>query len=517
MRVCPKDFSARAQSNDDMGKDIEITDVPEEFKAQVEEYREKLIEAVANFDDVIAEKYLEGSDITEEELDKAIRAGVLVGGIYPVLCGSALANKGVQILLDAVCKYLPSPLDVPAIKGTEPNSDKEITRKPDVNEPFAGLVFKIAVDSHVGSLAFCRVYSGKLEAGTYVYNVAKGKKERVGRLILMHANSREEIKEAIAGDIVAIVGFKETQTGHTISDEAHPILLESIEFPEPVVKYAIEPKTKSDQEKMGEALSKLTSEDPTFQVETDKETGQTVISGMGELHLEVKVDIMKRDYKIEVVTGQPQVAYRETIEGTVEHREILKKQSGGAGQFADTVIILEPKERGEGYEFVDEIKGGSIPREYIPSVDKGIQSSLESGPLGGYPVVDVKVRLIDGSYHDVDSNTDTFKINGARAFREAMKLAKPIMLEPIMKVVVTTPGDYAGEVTGALSSKRGQIKAMNSKSKVQEIVADVPIANLFGWINELRSMTKGKASSVMEFSHYAKVPENITQEILADK
>jgi elongation factor G len=501
--------------NDEFGKDIEVTDIPDSHKEKAEEYRENLLDAVSTYDDEIAELYLEGKDVTEEQLQKSIRKGVLSNKLFPVMAGSALANKGVQVMLDNICRYLPSPMDVGEIVGTNPKTEEEVKRGPDSKLPLAGLVFKIAMDPHVGSLAFCRVYSGTLTSGTYVYNSAKQTKERVGRLILMHANSREEINEAKAGDIVAIVGLKETVTGNTICDEKEQILLESIDFPEPVVQYAIEPKTKSDQEKMSEALYKLVQEDPTFSASVDKETGQTIISGMGELHLEVKIDIMKRDYKIEVVTGKPQVAYRETIEApSTQHRELLKKQSGGAGQFADVDITIEPRERGEGYEFVDEVKGGNIPREYIPSVDKGIQNALKSGVLGGYPVVDVRVRLTDGSYHDVDSNTDTFRIVGTRAFKEAMRKAKPILLEPIMKVVVTTPPDFAGDVTGALSSKRGQIKEMNNKGKIQEIIAEVPIGNLFGWINDLRSMTKGKAGSVMEFSHYQRVPDSVMSEIL---
>jgi elongation factor G len=499
---------------DELGQDIEKTEIPDEVKDKAQEYRDKLLDTVSEVSDELAMKYLEGEEISEEELIEAIRKGVIDNKIYPIMAGSALANKGVQLLLDNVCKYLPSPLDVSAVKGEDPKTGEEIIREHDENAPFSGLVFKIAMDPHVGSLAFCRIYSGKLEAGSYVYNSAKGIKERVSRIILMHANSREEIDVATAGDIVAIVGFKDTYTGNTICDENDPVLLESIEFPDPVVQYAIEPQTKSDQEKMSEVLRKLVQEDPTLHASMDKETGQTIISGMGELHLEVKIDIMKRDYKIDVVTGKPQVAYRESIESKAEHREILKKQSGGAGQFADISIILEPQDRGEGYEFVDEIKGGAVPREFIPSVDKGVKAAVKSGVLGGYPVVDVKVTLVDGSYHDVDSNTDTFRIVGSRGFRQAMKKAKPILLEPVMKVIVTTPADFAGDVTGALSSKRGKIKGMTPKGKMQEIEAEVPLANMFGWTNDLRSMTKGKASSVMEFDHYAKVPENIVEEVL---
>jgi len=503
---------------DDAGKDIDVTDVPADMMEEAKKYREILLDVVASHDDALAEKYLAGEEISEEELIPAIRGAVVKGEIFPVMAGSSLANRGVQLMLDSICKYLPSPLDIGVVKGTDPDSGEEVTREGKVGEPFSGLVFKIAMDPHVGSLAFCRVYSGTLNAGTYVYNSARKLRERVARLILMHADTREEIHSAEAGEIVAIVGFKESYTGNTICDENNPILLESIDFPQPVVQYAIEPKTKSDQEKMGEALRKLVQEDPTLIVSSDKETGQTIISGMGELHLEIKVDIMKRDYGIEVITGKPQVAYRESIEAPItEHREILKKQTGGSGQFADISIILEPQERGKGYEFVDEVKGGAVPREFIPSVDKGIRSSLESGVLGGFPVVDVKVRLTDGSYHEVDSNTDTFRICAARGFKEAMRVAKPILLEPIMKVVVTTPLDYAGDVTGALSAKRGQIKGMNSRGKVQDISADVPIGNMFGWINDLRSMSKGKASSVMEFSHYQKVPDGLVNTILEKK
>jgi len=500
---------------DQLGKDIEITSVPADMETQVKKFRDKLIDTVASYDDHLAEKYLAGEEISAEELIPAIRKAVISSTVFPVMAGSSLANKGVQLMLDNICRYLPSPLDVPPVKALNPISKEEVTRTATDDQPMSGLVFKIAMDPHVGSLAFCRIYSGKLTAGTYVYNSAKDIRERVGRLILMHANHREEITEATAGDIVAIVGFKDSYTGNTICDEANPILLESIDFPDPVVQYAVEPKTKSDQEKMGEVLRKLVQEDPTFKASTDKETGQTIISGMGELHLEIKVDIMKRDYNIEVITGKPQVAYRETIEGTTEHREILKKQTGGSGQFADINIILEPNPRGVGYEFVDEVKGGSIPREFIPSVDKGIRAALDSGVLGGYPVVDVKVTLNDGSSHEVDSNTDTFRICGNRAFKEAMRKAKPILLEPIMKVVVSAPTDYAGEVTGALSAKRAQIKGMNPRGKMQDISADVPIGNLFGWINELRSMSKGKASSVMEFSHYQKVPDGLVSEVLS--
>lgn len=438
-----------------------------------------------------------------------------------------------KVLLDNVCRYLPSPLQkvytyenpekgeieeyIGKVVGVQPKTKELIIYNVAENEPFVGLVFKVLVDPHVGQLAFVRVYSGVLEAGSFIYNTSRDKRERIGRVLMMHANDREDIAKARAGDIVGVVGLKESFTGNTVCEETKPIVLESIDFPDPVVSLAVEPKTKSDQEKMGEALRKLMQEDPTFKAETNKETGQTIISGMGELHLEIKMDIMKRTYGLDVISGKPQVAYKETIEGTTRHQEVLKKQTGGSGQFADVHLILEPQERGKGYEFVDEIKGGSIPREFIPSVDKGIKESLVGGILGGFPVVDVKVRLVDGSYHEVDSNTDTFRIAAARGFKEAMRQAKPILLEPIMKVVVATPDEFAGDVTGALSSKRGMIKSMNPKGKVQEITANVPLSNMFGWINDLRSMTKGKANSVMEFSHYEKVPSNLVDEALGVK
>ena len=515
---------------DEFGKDIEIVDVPEDMKALAEEYRDKLIEKAAEVDDAVAEKYLGGAEVSKDEIYNALRKGVVSGKIFPVLAGSSYKNRGVQMMLDAVCRYLPSPLEkiqvvkneetgeektfVGEVVGKNPKSDEDEHRKADVNEPFSGLVFKIAMDTHVGSLAFVRVYSGTLKAGSYIYNSTIDQKERVARILLMHANHREEATEVSAGDIAALVGFKDSFTGNTICDEGKPIILESIKFAEPVVSLAIEPKTKSDQEKMGTVLNKLAQEDPTFRISTNDETGQTIISGMGELHLEVKVEMMKRDYGIEVSTGKPQVAYRETIEGTTEHRELLKKQTGGAGQFADLTIVLTANERGKGYEFIDSIKGGAIPREFIPSVDKGIQQALTTGVIGGFPVVDVKVELTDGSYHEVDSNTDTFKIAANRGFKEAMKKASPILLEPIMKVVVNTPDEFAGDITGALASKRGQIRKMESKGKMQEIEADVPLGNMFGWTGDMRSMTKGKASSVMEFASYQKVPDGLVNELL---
>jgi elongation factor G len=456
----------------------------------------------------------------------------LSGQVFPVMGGDSRMAE-TKVLLDNVCRYLPSPFQkryiwvnketeekeeyVGKIVGTNTETEDKVIYECKETEPFVGLVFKISVDPHVGQLMFVRVYSGKLQAGSFVRNSTRDKKERVGRLLLMHANHSEDITVARAGDIVGVIGFKESFTGNTVCDENNSIVLESIDFPDPVVSLAIEPKTKADQEKLGEALRKLMQEDPTFNAKTDTETGQTIISGMGELHLDIKMDILKRTYGIEVTSGMPQVAYKETISTAISHREILKKQTGGAGQFADVEIILEPLERGKGYEFVNEIKGGAIPKEFIPSVDKGIQDSIQAGVLGGYPVVDVRVKLVDGSYHEVDSNTDTFKVCGSKAFKAAMKKAKPILLEPIMKVPVVTPDEFAGDVTGALSSKRGIIKSMMPKGKVQEITAYVPIGNMFGWVNALRSMTKGKANSFMEFSHYEKVPDGLVNGILGIK
>jgi len=516
---------------DDEGKDLDIIPVPEEYKEKALEYRNKLIEVVADVDDDIAMKYLDNIEITAEELEVGVRKATLALKLFPVMAGSSLKNKGVQAMLDNVCRYLPSPHDKSftvadketgeeriykdEVPGINPKTDEPMTRKLNETEPFCGLVFKLAIDPHVGNLAFFRVYSGKLESGTYVYNSTTGNKERVGRILMMHANHREEVKEVTAGDIAAIVGFKDTRTGNTICDESKPIRLETIHFPEPVVKFAIEPKTKSDQEKLSEALGKLISEDPTFRSETNPETGQLTISGMGELHLDIKVDILKREYGIEVIMGKPQVAYRETVITDGEHRELLKKQSGGAGQYADIAFKIHPRERGEGYKFVDSIKGGSIPREYIPAIDKGIQEALTSGPLGGYPVVDVAVEITDGSYHEVDSNTDTFKICAYYGFKNLMKAANPVLLEPIMSVTINVPEEYVGSVTGYLSSKRGLIKNLLQRGKTKELVAEAPLAELFGYVSDLRNLTSGTAAANMEPSHYAEVPKNITEKVLA--
>ncbi|MBL8015514.1 MAG: elongation factor G [Candidatus Doudnabacteria bacterium] len=518
---------------DEKGLQIEHGDIPADLKAKAEEWRGKLLEAVADADDNIAEKYLGGEDISVEELRAAIRKAVIANKLFPVIAGASLRNRGVQQMLNAICHYLPSPHDkifvnhndagevdatyVGEVPGTDPRAEGVITRKLSEEEPFAGLVFKIAVDPHVGTLAFFRVYSGKLTAGSYVYNSTVGTKERVGRILMMHADHREDIAEVKAGDIAAIVGLKGTQTGHTICDEGKQIILESIKFPEPVVSFAIEPKTKSDQDKLGTALAKLTSEDPTFRVKTDEETAQTIISGMGELHLDIKVDILKRTYGIEVNVGKPQVAYRETITAAGEHRELLKKQTGGAGQFADITFNLEPRERGAGYEFVNDIKGGAIPKEYIPAIDKGIVESMTAGPLGGFPVVDITAHITDGSYHDVDSNTDTFKMCAIYGFKEAMKKCKPVLLEPMMKVSVTVPEEFVGAVTGYLSSHRGIPKGLTQRGKMKEITAEAPLAEMFGYVSDLRNLTSGKAIPNMQFSHYAEVPGGIMKQVLGEE
>lgn len=502
---------------DEMGEKIEEQDIPEDMKDEVKKFRDVLLEKAADIDDDIAEKFLAGKDISEEEVYKAVRKGTIINKIFPVFAGSSLKNKGVQMLLDGVCRHLPSPLDLPPIKGVHPKTEEEEERQLKETGPFAAIVFKVAIDQHVGTLAFFRVYSGKLKTGDTVYNSSKGKSERIGRILMMHANHREEIPEVRAGDIAAIVGLKETLTGDTICDVENPILLESITFPEPVISMAIEPKTKGDQEKMSTILHKLSREDPTFHISGDEETGQTIISGMGELHLEIKVDIMKRGYGIEANVGKPQVAYKETITQVIESEGKYIRQSGGRGQYGHCYLRLEPTDRGKGHEFVNEIKGGSIPREYVSAIEKGINKALQSGVIGGYPVVDVKVAVYDGSFHEVDSSNEAFMIAASKGFKEGMKRAKPILLEPIMRVTVNTPRDYAGDVTGNINSKRGKILGIEDKGKVQEINAEIPLAELFGWVSELRSMTKGKAVPNMEPSHYEKVPDNIVDEILGKK
>lgn len=515
------------------GKTMEVEAIPADYLEKAKEYRAKLIEAVADVDDEIAEKFLNGEEIGNDELEQAIRRAVLDIKLFPVMAGAALRNRGVQPMLDNVCRYLPSPLEKIFVQedketgetaifkgevpGTNPKTDEKVTRKMIDSEPFSALVFKIAIDPHVGNLAFFRVYSGKLNAGSYVYNTTQDEKERVGRIVMLHADSREDIAEVKAGDIAAIVGLKSSKTGDTLSDESKPIVLESIDFPEPVVSLAVEPKTKSDQDKLGMALGKLSQEDPTFQVKTDEETAQTIISGMGELHLEIKLDILKREYNIEVATGKPQVAYRETVRGNVEHREILKKQSGGAGQFADIQFRIAPRPRGEGFKFTNDIRGGSIPKEYIPAIEKGVVESMKSGAVAGFPVVDVDVAIFDGSYHEVDSNTDTFRICAMYGFKELMRKADPVILEPIMKVTVATPDDYVGSVTGYISSHRGIPKGLSQRGKYKEILAEMPLAELFGYVGDLRNLTSGQAIPNMEFSHYAEVPGGIQKQIVEGK
>lgn len=499
------------------GVDVVEIEIPEDMKAKVEEYRNVMIEKAAENDDDLMEKYLEGQEFSVEDIKRGIRKGTINNEMYPVLCGTALQNKGVQLMLDAVQDYLPSPLDIPPIKGVNPKSDQEEPRKADDNEPFAALAFKIATDPYVGKLCFFRVYSGKLTAGSYAYNVSTRQKERIGRILQMHANHREEIKEVKAGDIAATVGLKATSTGNTLCDESHPILLESIEFPEPVISIAIEPKTKADQEKLAISLQKLAEEDPTFQTYTDDETMQTIISGMGELHLEVLVERLKREFKVEANVGKPQVAYRETIQSEVEMEEKYVKQTGGRGQYGHVYLRISPQEPGEGYEFKDSIVGGRIPKEYIPAVNKGIGESMTRGVIAGYPMVDIKAELYDGSYHDVDSSEMAFKIAGSICFQNAAKKASPVLLEPIMGVEVVTPEEYFGDVMGNLSSRRGQIIESGDRGMAKFIKAEVPLAEMFGYATDLRSMTQGRAAYTMEFDRYAKVPQSVAEKIIEER
>ncbi|MFA6512334.1 MAG: elongation factor G [Patescibacteria group bacterium] len=502
---------------DEDGKEWEDADVPEDMKEKVEAYRAKLVEAIVEHDEALMSAYLEGNEPSIPDLKKTLRKAVIANELIPVFCGSALKNKGVQFLMDAVNDYLPSPLDVPPVAGTDPDDfEKKLTRKTNEDEPFTALAFKIAADPFVGKLAFFRVYAGTLHAGSYVYNPRTRKKERIGRIVRLHANSREEVDVVYAGEIAAAVGLKETVTGDTICDPDHPILLESIQFPEPVIAVAIEPKTKQDQEKMGVALSKLVEEDPTFRVKADSETGETVISGMGELHLDIIVDRMKREYKVEANVGKPQVAYRETIRKEAEAQGKYIKQSGGRGQYGDCHIRVEPLPTGGGFEFVDAVKGGVIPQEYIPAVRKGIEESLDNGVVAGYRMIDVKATLYDGSYHDVDSSEAAFKIAGSMAFKEASRRAKPILLEPIMAVEVITPEQYMGDVIGDINSKRGQVEEMRDRGAGKVIDAKVPLAELFGYATQLRSMTQGRASYSMEFHEYQEVPGNVAKEIAGD-
>ena len=502
---------------DDMGNDIRVEDIPEDMKAEAEEYHAKLMEAIAETDEALMEKYFTEGELTKEEIKKALRKATIDNASVPVTCGSSYRNKGVQKLLDAIVDYMPSPLDVPAIKGVNPETEEEEERPSDDNGPFAALAFKIATDPFVGKLAFFRVYSGKVDAGTTVYNSSKDANERMGRIVQMHANHRTDLDTCYAGDIAAAVGLKNTTTGDTLCDEDHPIILESMNFPDPVIRVAIEPKTKAGSEKMGIALAKLAEEDPTFRTWTDEETGQTIIAGMGELHLEIIVDRLLREFKVEANVGAPQVAYRETIRKAVTHEEKYKRQSGGKGQYGHVKITVEPNEPGKGYEFVNAVVGGAIPKEYIPAVDAGIQGAMKTGVLAGYPVVDVKVTLIDGSYHEVDSSEMAFQIAGSMAFKEAIRKADPCIMEPIMKVAVVVPDDYIGNVIGDLNSRRGLVGDQESMNGTTRINAEVPLAQMFGYATDLRSKTQGRGQYVMEPSHYAQVPKSVADEIISGR
>jgi elongation factor G len=490
--------------------------IPDEFADLAAEKREELLDAASNFDDELMEKVLEDEEIPVDLLKGAIRKGVISNKLNPVFVGSAYKNKGIQELLDAIVDYLPSPLDIPPTEGTDPKTGEKITRKADFKEPFSALAFKIMTDPYVGKLTYFRVYSGRVDAGSYVYNVNKDTRERLGRILEMNANDRVDREECSAGDIVAAVGFKNTTTGDTLSDEKHPILLESIEFAKPVIDVAVEPKSKAEQEKMGVGLQKLAEEDPTFQVHTDQETGQTIIAGMGELHLEIIIDRLRREFHVDCNVGKPQVAYRETAGHAVKHVQgKFVRQSGGRGQYGDAIIDMEPNEEGKGYEFVDATVGGSIPKEYIPSVDKGIQEALESGVIAGYPVQDIKVTLVDGSYHEVDSSEAAFKIAGSMAIKKALKMSDPVLLEPIEKVEVETPEQYMGDVMGNLSSRRGKIEGMEDRANTKVIRARVPLGEMFGYATDLRSETQGRASYTMQFDSYEAVPKNVREEIVA--
>jgi len=498
---------------DDHGKQIDEMDIPDSMKDLAEEYRLKLVEAVAELDEQLIEKYLGGEELTEQELKEGIRKAVVSNIIIPVTCGSSYKNKGVQKLLDCIVDYLPSPLDIPPIKGVKMGSDEEDERPASDEAPFSALAFKIMTDPYVGRLSFFRVYSGTLDSGSYVLNATKDKRERIGRILQMHANNRQEIERVYAGDIAAAVGLKNTTTGDTLCDESAPIILESMEFPEPVINVAIEPKTKAGQEKMGIALQKLAEEDPTFRVYTNPETGQTIIAGMGELHLEIIVDRMLREFKVEANVGKPQVSYKETIRKAVKAEGKFVRQSGGKGQYGHCVIEVEPLEPGKGYEFVNKIVGGVVPKEYIPAIDNGIRDAMNTGVVAGYQVLDVKVTLIDGSYHEVDSSEMAFKVAGSMAFKEAMRKADPVLLEPIMKVDVTTPDEYMGDVMGDLNSRRGRIEGMDAIAGGQHIHSMVPLSEMFGYATDLRSRTQGRATYTMTPSHYEQVPKSVQEEI----
>jgi len=502
--------------DESLGAKFDIVDIPDDLKDQAREYREKLIEKAVEEDDAVMESYLDGNEPSIEDLKKCIRKGTIKGNFVPILTGSAFKNKGVQPLLDAVIDYMPSPIDVDSVKGVDVDDEtKELTRKCDDNEPFSALAFKIMTDPFVGSLTFVRIYSGTVATKDSVLNSTGGKKESIGRMLLMHANNREEIKEARAGDIVALVGLKDVTTGETLCDPIKPIILEKMDFPDPVIEVAVEPKTKVDHEKMGQALARLAQEDPSFRVNTDEESGQTIIKGMGELHLEILVDRMKREFKVEANVGAPQVAYRETISKSTDVDYSHKKQSGGAGQFARVKITFEPGEPGSGYEFINKIKGGNIPTEYIPGVQKGLIFQQQSGVMAGFPCIDFKATLNDGAYHDVDSSVLAFEIAARAAFREVIAKANPVLLEPMMKVEVVTPEDYMGDVIGDLNSRRGQVQEMSTRGNANVIDAMVPLANMFGYVNNLRSLTQGRANYSMQFDHYEQVPSNVAEEVKA--
>ena len=502
-------------SDDVLGSTFKTEEIPADLKARADELREKLIEAVAEVDDDIMTSYLDGEQISEEQVKAAIRKGVLSMELIPVLCGSAFKNKGVQALLDAVIDYLPSPVDVPPMVGVNPDTGEEEIRRASDDEPFSALAFKIITDPFVGQLAFFRVYSGVLSSGSYIYNTTKGKKERIGRILKMHANKREEIKEIRTGDIAAAVGLKDTTTGDTLSVDSSPIILESMEFPEPVIQVAIEPKTKAEQEKLSEGLAKLSREDPTFRVSTDKETGQTLIAGMGELHLEIIVDRLRREFSVDAHVSKPMVAYRETIRKAVKSEGRFVRQSGGRGQYGHVLLEIEPLPSGSGFEFENRIVGGVVPKEYIPAVQKGVEEAMATGVLAGYPVVDIKVALYDGSYHEVDSSEMAFKVAGSMGFKEGVKKASPVLLEPIMDVEVVTPESYMGDIMGDLSSRRGKVLEMSERSNAKVIKATVPLAGMFGYATDLRSMSQGRATYTMQFGHYEEAPKAVVEEIVA--
>jgi elongation factor G len=500
------------------GSTFDVIDIPEDMKADAEMYRAQLIEAVAEYDENLLEKFFEDPDsITEDEVHNALRAATQDMSIIPMICGSSFKNKGVQFLLDAVCRYLPSPEDKDAILGTDPRTDEEIARKPTVSDPFAALAFKIATDPYVGRLAFFRAYSGRLDAGSYVLNNRSGNKERISRIYQMHSNKQNAIEYIEAGDIGAAVGFKDIKTGDTLSAEKSPIILESMDFPDPVIGIAVEPKTKADVDKLGMALAKLAEEDPTFQVKTDEASGQTVISGMGELHLDIIVDRLKREFKVEVNQGQPQVEYKEALTATADHREVYKKQTGGRGKFADIVFTIEPAEEGKtGLEFVNEIKGGNIPKEYIPSVEKGFKEAMFNGPLAGFEIDAMKITLKDGSFHPVDSDSLSFELAAKLGFKESARAARAVIMEPIMKLEVLTPEENMGDIVGDLNRRRGQVNSMDDRAGSKVVKAEVPLSEMFGYVTSLRTLSSGRATSTMEFSHYAETPSNISESVIAE-